>query len=114
MSAQQAVAVEVLEAQALPAASVKYFTSTAAPLPTFHDLNAQARVGLQNQRQVMLKKFGWKASYGPLVPQPEGDKRRAKAERAADDWFFAQVSAVSPLAQLDRNATLGVFITQAF
>lgn len=68
-------------------------------MPVFQEIGEKALTGLTRQRQALLPKFGWKKTYGPLVPNVKGDAKRAKAVQAADDWFFAQVRDVLTCAE---------------
>ena len=84
---------------AAPNSPLVYFSNLQAPIPQFQEMDPKTRVALQQQRNVMKKKFGYKSSYGPLVPTPQGDVKRKKAELQADDWFFAQLGRATPLGQ---------------
>jgi len=98
--AQEAVPIPTAVAVATNAVVI---TSTEAPLPKFQDVGSDVLPALQVQRLKKLQEFGWKASYGALVPVAEGNARRAKAEALADNWFFAEVPPLLVLIECTRH-----------
>eukprot|EP00756_Hemistasia_phaeocysticola_P014165 Hpha_TRINITY_DN15325_c3_g1::TRINITY_DN15325_c3_g1_i1::g.87821::m.87821 len=48
-------------------------------------------VSLAGERVHKLKEFGWQANYGMTTSTEAANKKRAEAEAAADQWFFAQL-----------------------